>query len=68
MTDLDELHDVKGIALGLKRHPSYVYDMRAAGFVMPGDRASLRQAHQWLADNPTFRRSQVSFARRVKTS
>jgi hypothetical protein len=71
MTDLDELHDVKGLALGLKRSESYVYDMRSFGFRMPGDRASLRQAIQWLADNEDFTRAEaakVRFARRKKTT
>ncbi|HBJ87143.1 MAG TPA: hypothetical protein DDZ88_25440 [Verrucomicrobiales bacterium] len=70
MTDLDELHDVKGLAVAIKRAPSYVYDMKSAGFQMPGDRASMRQAHQWLADHPDFTRAQAAelrFARRAKT-
>jgi len=71
MTDLDELHDVKGLALGLKRSDSYVYDMKSAGMPMPGGRASLRQAIQWLADHPAFTRAEaaaVRFARRRKPS
>lgn len=67
MTDLDEMHDVKGLALGLKRNPSYVYDMKAGGFEMPGGRASLRMALQWLANHHDFSRRQVAalrFARR----
>lgn len=66
MTDLDELHDVKGLAFHLKRNESYVYDMKSAGFHMPGGRASLRQAVQWLA-NHGFTRAEaakVRFARR----
>lgn len=70
MTDLDEMHDVKGLALALKRNRTYVSDMRAAGFEMPGSRASLRMALQWLADHPEFTRRQaaeVRFARREQT-
>lgn len=68
MTDLDEMHDVKGLALALKRNPSYVYDMKTSGFIMPGGRASLRMALQWLADNESFTRRQAAglrFARRA---
>lgn len=67
MTDLDELHDVKGLARGLKRAPSYVYAMTADGFRMAGQRASLRMAIQWLADRPDWSKKQVYFARRGKT-
>ena len=69
MTDLDEVHDVKGLAYVLKRSESYVYDMKSFGFRMPGDRASLRQAMQWLADNEAFTRAEAAkarFARRRK--
>ena len=68
MTDLDELHDVKNLAGLLLRHPSYVYDMKSFGFQMPGGRASLRQAHQWLADHPEYTRAsaaEIRFARRL---
>jgi hypothetical protein len=67
MTDLDERHDVKGLAEALKRCRGYVEDMKTTGFVMIGGRASLREAVQWLADNPTFTRrraAEVRFARR----
>lgn len=67
MTDLDELHDVKGLARELKRDPSYVYSMKADGFKMPGGRASVRQAMTWLANRPNFTQKGVYFARRSKT-
>lgn len=41
----------------LKRAPSYVYAMRARGFPMPGGRATLRQAIEWLKINPQPRKN-----------
>lgn len=66
-TDWDEPQDVKGLAEVLGRHENYVYDMRACGFVMPGDRATLRMAFDWLAKHEDFSRkkaAEVRFARR----
>jgi len=51
-----ELHTVKELAGLLKRATSYVYAMRAQGFRMPGGRATLAQALQWLEENPNPRR------------
>lgn len=52
-----ELLTTKEIAAMLKRAPSYVYAMRARGFQMPGGRATLRQAMQWLEINPQPRKN-----------
>lgn len=47
-----ELLTVKELASELKRAPGYVYRMRARGFVMPGNRARIDDALQWLIANP----------------
>lgn len=70
MTDWDEPHDVKGLAGMLKRTREYIEDMKTCGFVMPGGRATLRMAFDWLAKHPEFSRSaaqKVRFARRSQT-
>lgn len=64
MTDWDELHSVKGLAGALKKSPGYIYDMKSEGFIMPGDRASLRMAISWLTNHPEFSRAKAAFARR----
>jgi hypothetical protein len=67
VTDLDERHDVKGLAIGLKRSRGYIEDMKSAGFVMIAGRASLREAVQWLANHPNFSRAEaarIRYARR----
>lgn len=69
-TDWDEPHDVKTLAGVLKRSREYLVDMKACGFVMPGGRATLRMAFDWLAKHPEFSRSEakrVRFARRSQT-
>lgn len=69
-TDIDELHDVKGVARLLKRSREYVEDMKTCGFVMPGGRASVRMALTWLANNEKFTRgaaARVRFTRRSQT-
>jgi hypothetical protein len=52
-----ELLTTKEIAAMLKRAPSYVYAMRAQGFMMPGGRATLHQAIEWLRTNPKPRKN-----------
>lgn len=52
-----ELLTTKELAAMLKRAPSYVYAMRARGFPMPGDRATLREALAWLTKHPQPRAS-----------
>lgn len=49
------LLSVKELAWQLNRHPNYVYLMRKAGFIMPGNRTSLEAALKWLAENPNWR-------------
>lgn len=50
------LLSVKELAFEMKRHPSYVYAMRQAGFKMPGNRTTLAAALDWLARNPDWRK------------
>lgn len=47
-----ELLTTKELAAYLKRAPSYVYAMKARGFPMPGNRATLTDALRWLARHP----------------
>lgn len=42
------------LAEELDKGRSYVYAMKAAGFVMPGGTATLEEARAWLRDNPNF--------------
>jgi hypothetical protein len=68
-TDWDEPRDVKGLAAVLKRSREYVADMRSSGFIMPGGRATLRMAFDWLAKHPDFTRHaarRARFARRAQ--
>ncbi len=52
----EELLTCKELAVLLKRHVSYVYAMRRAGFRMPGGTATLVEARQWLRRHrPAFR-------------
>lgn len=51
----DELLCVKELADRIKRTPRYVYAMKRDGFAMPGGLATVRQALDWLTDNPRFR-------------
>lgn len=51
----EELLSVKELAERLKYTARYVYAMRRDGFVMPGGRASVNDALQWLRENPHFR-------------
>jgi hypothetical protein len=50
------LLSVKELAWQMKRHPSYIYAMRQAGFSMPGNRTTLAAALDWLARNPDWRK------------
>ncbi|MBK1877986.1 hypothetical protein [Pelagicoccus mobilis] len=52
----EQLLSVKELAWQLNRHPNYVYLMRKAGFPMPGNRTTLKDAVDWLAENPRWRR------------
>jgi hypothetical protein len=49
-----ELLSVKELADRLKYTPRYVYAMRRDGFEMPGNRASVQMALDWLRENPDF--------------
>ncbi|EDY83071.1 hypothetical protein VDG1235_2695 [Verrucomicrobiia bacterium DG1235] len=51
----EQLLSVKELAWKLNRHPNYVYLMRKAGFVMGGNRTTLEEAREWLAENPNWR-------------
>lgn len=48
----DELLSVKELASRLKRSATYVYAMKARGFVMVANRATLAAALQWLEVHP----------------
>ncbi len=59
--DHQELLTCKELAVLLKRHLSYVYAMRRAGFTMPGNTATLAEAREWLRHNkPARNRRQKS--------
>jgi hypothetical protein len=59
-----KLLSCKELAWSLNRNVNYIYAMRAAGFVMPGDRATLQMAIEWLSENPDFRQYRVYPSRR----
>lgn len=70
-TDWDQPRDIKGLAEVLGRSRCYVQDMKACGFIMPGGKATLRMAFDWLAKHEDFTREQaaiVRFARRKAAS
>lgn len=43
---------IKELAAELKRSRMYVFAMRRRGFTMPGNRATLAAALEWLSKNP----------------
>lgn len=47
-----QLLSVKDLARELGRGERYVWYMRARGFKMPGGRATVVEARQWLARHP----------------
>jgi len=53
--EYDELLSVKELADRLARNPRYVYAMKRDGFLMPGGRATLAGAIEWLGNNTGFR-------------
>jgi hypothetical protein len=53
----EQLLTAKELAEALRRHPTYVYAMRKAGFPMPGFRATLSSAIAWVTDHPQPRKS-----------
>jgi hypothetical protein len=53
----DELLAPCELADRLKRSERYISAMRRDGFAMPGGRATLNHALQWLAENPDFRQN-----------
>ncbi len=55
----NRLLDQKGLALALNRARSFVAAMKRRGFPMPGGRATVFQAVQWLIDNPNPRGRRV---------
>lgn len=46
------LLSVKELAKQLGRSERYVWWMRARGFEMPGGKATLTEAREWLSDHP----------------
>lgn len=53
MTPTDRLLTSKELAAALGRSTRYVRYMRAKGFVMPGNTATLNEARGWLVRNPS---------------
>lgn len=52
MTPTEQLLTSKELAAALGRSLRYVRYMRARGFPMPGNTATLNEARAWLARNP----------------
>ena len=52
-----QLLSIKELAWRLNRHPNYVYLMKKAGFKMPGYRATVEDALDWLYAHPHWRRT-----------
>ena len=50
---MNDLLTCKELAAALKRSTRYVYEMKRAGFPMPGKRATLAAALKWLETNPS---------------
>lgn len=48
----DSLLSVKELASALNRSRTYIFAMKRSGFLMPGNRASVRQAMAFLVRNP----------------
>lgn len=55
----NRLIDQKGLAVALNRSRTFIAAMKARGFPMPGGRATIFQAVQWLIDNPNPRGRRV---------
>lgn len=52
MITTEQLLTTKELAAALNRSVRYVRYMRAKGFAMPGNTATLTEARGWLARNP----------------
>ena len=52
MNTTEELHTVAELAEKLKRSESFIKNMKRRGFEMPGARATVSQAIEWLRENP----------------
>ena len=53
----NRLFNSKELAAKLGVSPTFVKRMKAAGFPMPGERATIQWALDWLRANPNFRQS-----------
>ena len=53
--EIEPFLSAKELAYYLGRHVNYIYLMKKAGFPMPGRRATLSDAIQWLEANPNWR-------------
>lgn len=51
----EKLLTIKELAAELRRSYGYVLAMRARGFRMPGNRATLQAALEWLEEHPSPR-------------
>jgi hypothetical protein len=56
---MPRLLSCKELAWSLNRNVTYIYAMRRSGFPMPGDRATVEAAIEWLSENPDFSRNKA---------
>ena len=52
MNDPETLLSVKELAEALGRNRTYIFAMKRCGFLMPGNRSSVRLAMSFLSRNP----------------
>lgn len=50
---LDKPRSIKELAEELGRHRNYIFAMKRCGFIMAGNRATVRQALSFLSRNPS---------------
>lgn len=51
----DDLLRLTELARALRCSRTYVWSMKRRGFTMPGGRATVSEARQWLREHPDFR-------------
>lgn len=61
----EKLLSGKELAAALNRGRNYISAMRRRGFQMPGGRATLRDALQWLVRNPSPRSRNILVVSRL---
>lgn len=62
MIDHNQLLSTCELAHALNRSERYIYAMKARGFLMPGGRATIKEARAWLARNPSPTSRKKAFA------